>query len=432
MIAALDFQTLAQLSAERMLNSAVEGLGIVAFAWILLHVTGKQNSGTRFAVWFAALSSIALLPFIERAGSGTFSDHTAISLPGSWAWYLFAAWASGAAICLARVGIGLWELRRLRNKSVPVPASEVPELLQQTLNEFRSVRPVTLCVSDDLRMPTAIGFLRPRVVFPAWAMKDFSPVELNSILLHELAHLERWDDCTNLAQKVLGALFFFHPAVWWIEGQLRLEREMACDDRVLARVESPKAYAACLVSLAEKGFLRRGLALAQAAISRVKDTTLRITQILDRDRPAATRVWKPALVLLGGFTFSAMVAIPHMPRLVSFARPEPAAQMASSTVDPIAVPVVPAKLTLPEQGQKAMPVAPEVKRNVTRQLAPKHVNRVPVTEARATDEQRPGAFLVVMQTEQFTAPDASVVTLCVWRVTWIAPAHRTGVLAKSI
>ena len=431
MIAALDFQTLAQLSAERMLNSAVEGLGIVAFAWILLRVIGKQNSGTRFAVWFAALASIAFLPFIERAGSGSFTDRTAISLPGSWAWYLFATWALGAVVCLARVGIGLWELHRLRSNSVPVADAQLPALLQQTLNEFRSIRPVTLCVSDDLRMPTAIGFLRPRVVFPAWAMKDFSPAELNSILLHELAHLERWDDCTNLAQKVLGALFFFHPAVWWIEAQLRLEREMACDDRVLARVESAKAYAACLVSLAEKGFLRRGLALAQAAISRVKDTTLRITQILDQDRPAATRVWKPALVLLGGFTFSAMVAIPHMPRLVSFAGAEPATQMASGTVDPVAVPVVPAKLLLPEPVHKALPAAPRhvAKSSLTPQAVAKHVR---LTEARTTNAESPGTFLVVMQTEQFTAPDSSVVTLCVWRVTWIAPAHRTGVLAKSI
>ena len=90
-------------------------------------------------------------------------------------------------------------------------------------------------------------------------MQELSAVELNAILLHELAHLRRWDDWTNLIQKIVGAVLFFHPAVWWIEKKLALEREMACDDLVLAKTASPRAYAECLVSLAEKSLLRRGL-----------------------------------------------------------------------------------------------------------------------------------------------------------------------------
>ena len=97
--------------------------------------------------------------------------------------------------------------------------------------------------------------------------------ELNSILIHELAHLERRDDWTNLAQKVLRALLFFHPAVWWVERQLSLEREMACDDVVLSRTANPRAYAECLVTVAERSLMRRGLALAQAAVSKMRQTT---------------------------------------------------------------------------------------------------------------------------------------------------------------
>ncbi len=167
------------------------------------------------------------------------------------------------------------------------------------MEEFDSPRAVTLCVSDQLRVPTAIGFIKPLVVIPAWTMRELSPAELNTILLHELAHLRRWDDWTNLVQKILGALLFFHPAVWWIEKKLALEREMACDDMVLAKTASPRAYAECLVSLAEKSFLRRGLALAQAAVDRMRHVSLRVTQILDEKRPGATRVWRPAPVAGG-------------------------------------------------------------------------------------------------------------------------------------
>ena len=112
---------------------------------------------------------------------------------------------------------------------------------------------------------------------------------------------------------------FFHPAVWWIEKKLALEREMACDDMVLASTTSPRAYAECLVSLAEKSFLRRGLALAQAAVDRLRNVSLRVSQILDVNRPRATRVWRPAPALVGGVSLVCLVALSHAPtRLVSF------------------------------------------------------------------------------------------------------------------
>ena len=152
-------------------------------------------------------------------------------------------------------------------------------------------------------------------------MQELSTLELNAILLHELAHLRRRDDWTNLVQKIVGALLFFHPAVWWIEKKLALEREMACDDMVLAETKttSPRAYAECLVALAEKSFLRRGVALAQAAVDRLRQVSLRVTRILDVNRPRATRVWSPAPVLVGGASLVCLMALSHAPtRLVSF------------------------------------------------------------------------------------------------------------------
>jgi hypothetical protein len=168
-------------------------------------------------------------------------------------------------------------------------------------------------------VPTAIGFLKPVVALPEWTLRELSHTELNAILLHELAHLRRWDDWTNLAQKVLRAVFFFHPAVWWIEAKLSLEREMACDDAVLAETANPRAYAQCLVAVAEKTLMRRGLAMAQAAVSRVRQTTQRVAQILDANRPGATRIWKPALGLVAAFALACVGLLARSPALVSFA-----------------------------------------------------------------------------------------------------------------
>ena len=158
-------------------------------------------------------------------------------------------------------------------------------------------RQTTLCVSERVNVPSAIGFLRPAIVFPAWLLPQLSADEIAVILLHEHAHLRRWDQWTNLAQKFARALFFFHPAVWWIENHLTLEREMACDDIVLAQSQSPKAYASFLVSFAEKLQHAPGLELAQALVSRMHQMSMRVTQILDGKRSRRTGLWAPVLAV---------------------------------------------------------------------------------------------------------------------------------------
>jgi hypothetical protein len=133
-----------------------------------------------------------------------------------------------------------------------------------------------------------------------------------------LAHLRRHDDWTNLAQQILKALLFFHPAVWWIQNQLALEREIACDDAVLAQTTNPRSYAQCLVSVAEKSFMRSGVALAQAIVSRMRQTSQRVSRILDVNRSGATRIWKPALYSLAAFFAVCLASLRHAPELVAF------------------------------------------------------------------------------------------------------------------
>ena len=320
-IAALNLELLAQISAERILNCAAEGVVIALLAGLLLRVMGSRNSGTRFAVWFAALLGIAALPLLGHwaAGGAELAKRAEFNMPASWALYIFAAWLLLAVAGLFRVGLGFWHIHRLRKACVPVETATLDPVLQNTLAQFSPHQAVKLCISDHMQVPTAIGFAKPLVVIPSWIMRELSTSELNTILLHELAHLRRKDDWTNLIQKILGALLFFHPAVWWIEKKLALEREMACDDLVLAQSTSPRAYAECLVSLAEKSFLRRGLALAQAAVDRVRNVSLRVTRILDVNRPQATRVWGPAPILVGGVSLACLMALSYSPaRLVSF------------------------------------------------------------------------------------------------------------------
>ena len=321
-----DLQSLAQLFTGSLLNTVAEGVVLAGLVGVLLRLISRQNSGTRFATWFSALLAIAALPFLSGTGFGASHSravapanlHGGFTLASSWAFYLFAGWILGAGLLLLRLSVGLWRVCQIRSKCSEVDLADLDPAIAGILRDFGSRRRVKLCVSGDLAVPTAIGFFRSAIVFPAWLLPQLSPEEIKVILLHELAHLRRWDDWTNLSQKLVKAVFFFHPAVWWIESRLTLEREMACDDMVLAQTVSPRVYASSLISFAEKLQNARALTMAQTLVSRMRDMSLRVAQILDTERPSRTGLWKPALGLSAGMLALVLGAAPYTPPLVAF------------------------------------------------------------------------------------------------------------------
>lgn len=325
MTTALNLNEIAQASTVQIVYCLVEGTLIAVFTAAALGLSRRQNSVTRFAAWFSALMAIATLPFLTGSlwsHVGVISQsvgQSVVTLPGSWAVYLFGAWAAISAWHFLGIGRGLWHLYTLRKCCVAIDPATLDARLQETMARNQSPRRIALCTSELAHVPTALGLVKPAIVIPEWVMQELSVDELNQILLHELAHLRRWDDWTNLAQKMVKALFFFHPAVWWIEPRLSLEREMACDEAVLAETSSPRAYAECLAHLAEKTLIQRSIALAQAALGKIHQTSLRVSQILDTNRSSGTaRSWKPAVSLVAAFALASALGIARAPRLIAF------------------------------------------------------------------------------------------------------------------
>ena len=456
----MPFLQLAPLAAERVVNAIPGGLLIAAVAWVLLLVVGRQNSGTRFAVWFCALFAVAGLPFISsvsKAAPVTHAVRSEIVLPGFWAVGIFAVWILIAALATMRIVVGLWKLRRLRRGAVALATSSLPPSIQLVIAQFQSGRRVTVCSSSAVTVPTAIGFFRPAILIPDWVLRELSAEELKVILLHEFAHLRRFDDWTNLAQKLVRTVFFFHPAVWWIEKRLSLEREMACDEVVLAETENPQAYAECLVSLAEKSFVRRGLALAQAVVGRARETSLRLARILDGRQPTSSRILKPAFGLVMVLAACCLIALPDAPRLIAFedvalapvfgAAPAGVASAADIASRLPQAAVIPAALQTTEVPTKvaAKPKATSgratgsdrpAKYTLAHGANQRQIEARPfVVRASAHSEITAPQVQLVMQMTQYDERGSAIFNLCVWRVTFESgnqQAVRQEVIVRSL
>ncbi|HEY6180811.1 MAG TPA: M56 family metallopeptidase, partial [Terriglobales bacterium] len=319
------------------------------------------------------------------------------------------------SILLARLSVSLWHIAKLRRSSTVVDPATLDSALHTVWTE--ASRRVELRTSEKVRVPSALGFFRPAVLVPTWTLEELPTEELKVILMHELAHLRRWDDWTNLAQKIVKALFFFHPAVWWIEGKLTLEREMACDDLVLAQTSNPKTYAKSLLSLAERVGLGKGIALAQAALGRAHQTSQRIMQILDTGRPKATRVWKPALGAVTAMSAIAIMAVPYTPNLISFE--DQKLTLSTVTVKSASHP----QIAIPAALKESAPIRAISGQKAVQQTHQTEIAAIKVKSGRnplmiqaKAEEVAPPAMFVVLRAVQYDESGISVLTLCVWQV----------------
>ncbi len=163
--------------------------------------------------------------------------------------WIVPVWLAGVLVFYLR-SAGFWlAARRLRRKGVILASAEWQNRLRALAERLRLARPVILLESCLAETPAVVGYLRPAVLVPAGLLMGLPPDQLEAILLHELAHIRRHDYALNVLQSLVEGLLFYHPAVWWISGVVRAERENCCDDAVVAAVGDPRGYAAALAAL---------------------------------------------------------------------------------------------------------------------------------------------------------------------------------------
>ncbi|MFN8573495.1 MAG: M56 family metallopeptidase [Gemmatimonadaceae bacterium] len=187
---------------------------------------------------------------------------------------LWFVYVSGAVLAMLPVFRSLLAGWRLAETATTVRDRRVEGLLQGAQQRIGMQRAVTIRVADAQVVPQTLGFLRPVILLPLAAL-EWSDGDLHATFLHELAHIQRLDVLAVLASRVACALYWFHPVSWWTAARLRVEMELACDDRVLATGVRASDYAQLLlmasnglepVASTALGGARRGLRARLAAI----------------------------------------------------------------------------------------------------------------------------------------------------------------------
>ena len=265
--------------------------------WSAIGPPSTAAAGTAFAgrvLPLAATPTIAVAAWPIPARVGTSQGWPAEYLP-----WIVAAWLTGAMMfCLRLMGAWLAAVRLESTLVRPAPP-EWQQALSRLAARIGLSRPVRLLVSSLAEVPSAAGWLRPVVLAPAGALAGLPAGHLEALLIHELAHIRRHDYLVNILQSVAEALLFYHPAVWWVSGHIRTEREHCCDDIAASATGDALTYAHALVELESRRPAHAGAVMAADGGSLAD----RIARLLGQTRPVSPTHsgWAAALsaILLG-------------------------------------------------------------------------------------------------------------------------------------
>jgi beta-lactamase regulating signal transducer with metallopeptidase domain len=248
-------------------------------------------------------------------------------------------WAVLTLVLLARLGASYLLSRRLKSGATPCPKNWQVRLTGLcAMNGVR--RQTRLLVSDEIAAPMSLGFFHPAILIPQSLLDTLSESEVDHVVLHELAHLLRYDDWTNLAQKLIEALLPIQPAAFWLGRRMSLVREMACDDWVIAATGTPKPYAVCLTKVAELSHWEHAGILAAGAAGNRSQLFQRVHHMLDRTRNTAPKL------SFGPVAFAAIAVIAliyeaaRAPQMIVFAQ-DPAHEYDQTAAPSPLAPVAP-------------------------------------------------------------------------------------------
>ena len=275
----------------------------------------RASAAARHLAWALALGGMLALPALTLAaprwelpwvrlvavddaaafgGPGTPAQGTGVPL-GT---IVLAVWLAGAVLTLGRYAVAVLTVRLAAARARPLTSGAWVHHVRAAGAELGMREPVRLLQAEGAAMPMTWGILRPIVLVPAEG-EGWTAERKRVVLLHELAHVARRDCLWQTIASLCCAAYWFHPGVWWAARQMRVEREQACDDRVLAAGTRPSDYAGHLLEVARCTRPRPLTAAAAVAMARRSQLEGRVVAVLDAARERGRVPGRVALVAGG-------------------------------------------------------------------------------------------------------------------------------------
>lgn len=311
-------ESLMQATGMTLVHSLWQSSLVALLLWIALSMTGKKRASARYIASSAALGLIVIITvctFIKllsattaTAGMATEFQPVPDSYPAAanvannaahsarltvprliltssrffenYYSIIVFVWLTGVVFFSARFTGGIIIARQLRRKGIKLIPPSWSNTVTHLCRKIGIRRRVAILESLTARVPMVIGALKPVILVPAGLLTGIPYNQVEAIIAHELAHIKRNDFLVNLMQSIIEIVLFYHPAVWWISGVIRDERENCCDDHAVKACGDPLAYAKALISLQESVNTGSGTAVALTGNNRNHKLTNRIKRII--------------------------------------------------------------------------------------------------------------------------------------------------------
>jgi beta-lactamase regulating signal transducer with metallopeptidase domain len=356
---------------------AVKLTALLGTAWIAAHVLRSRAASTRHALWIGVMTAALALPAIaafvpavelpwlpqsaaQRVASNPASVAAAVTADDATArrdsivsevnasepeptapvlsslsltQALIACWLAIGTLLVIRVGLAHARAARLL-RGCTTPSAALTASLDSVAAELGVTTP-RLRIAASGMMPAVIGTLRPSVVLPEDA-ESWTAERLRLVLLHECAHVRRRDSLLQVIANVAAAAYWWHPLAWVAKRGVVRERELACDDLVIACGTPGEQYAEHLIEIARSLKSSRQPALAALAMARPSELEGRLIALLE-ERPRSAR---PARALgVGVLLAAAAVALIAPVKLVARAVISNPGETINLTQAPSATPI---------------------------------------------------------------------------------------------
>lgn len=277
-----------------------QGVVLTLLAAAAMRTTARASASTRYVLWWIAMILVLLLPalswLVALGGTPVIPADAApaiapVPLPSVAAWPLVAGlgcWALWTLVGTLRLVASAMTLARLRRDALPFPAAREARLTYWQSVRGSGTRRARLVMSDGVRSASVLGLGPALIAVAPGTAARLTDQELDQVLLHEWAHVQRRDDYARLVQIAVRAVAGMHPAVWWIGRRLEIEREIACDDYAVNITGGARILAQCLTKLADVPTGPVSAALAPGVLL-ASQLTLRVRRLLDPRRNTSTQ-----------------------------------------------------------------------------------------------------------------------------------------------